>query len=93
MCPRLKIAVFGFIFLLVFCRAYLAFAGGPGRAFDAAIKFQYDLTDRWRIGPGYRTLEGGVDNDTVYNIAWFHYAFILHHLQTKNQKVINVQRT
>ena len=51
-------------------------AGGPGRAFDAAIKLQYDLTDRWRIGAGYRTLEGGVDNDTVYNFAWFHYAFI-----------------
>jgi hypothetical protein len=51
-------------------------AGGPGRAFDTAIKLQYDLTDRWRIGAGYRTLEGGVDNNTVYNFAWFHYAFI-----------------
>ena len=51
-------------------------AGGPGRAFDAAIKLQYDLTDRWRIGAGYRTLEGGVDNDTAYNFAWFHYAFL-----------------
>jgi hypothetical protein len=51
-------------------------AGGPGRAFDVAIKLQYDLTDRWRIGAGYRTLEGGVDNDTVYNFAWLHYAFI-----------------
>jgi hypothetical protein len=51
-------------------------AGGPGRAFDVAIKLQYDLTDRWQIGAGYRTLEGGVDNDTVYNFAWFHYAFI-----------------
>jgi len=51
-------------------------AGGPGRAFDTAIKLQHDLTDRWRIGAGYRTLEGGADNDTVYNFAWFHYAFI-----------------
>jgi len=51
-------------------------AGGPGRAFDVAIKLQYDLTDRWQIGSGYRTLEGGADNDTVYNFAWFHYAFI-----------------
>jgi hypothetical protein len=51
-------------------------AGGPGRAFDTAVKFQYDWTDRWRFGVGYRTLEGGVDNDTVYNFAWFHYAFI-----------------
>jgi hypothetical protein len=52
-------------------------AGGPGRAFDVAIKLQYDLTDRWQMGAGYRTLEGGADNDTVYNFAWFHYAFIL----------------
>jgi hypothetical protein len=51
-------------------------AGGPGRAFDVALKLQYDLSDRWRIGSGYRTLEGGADNDTVYNFAWFHYAFI-----------------
>ena len=51
-------------------------AGGPGRAFDVAIKLQYDLTDRCQIGAGYRTLEGGADNDTVYNFAWFHYAFI-----------------
>jgi hypothetical protein len=51
-------------------------AGGPGRAFDAAVKLQYELTDRWRIGAGYRTLEGGADNDTAYNFAWFHYAFI-----------------
>ena len=51
-------------------------AGGPGRAFDVAIKLQYDLTDRWQMGAGYRTLEGGADNDTVYNFAWFHYAFI-----------------
>jgi hypothetical protein len=51
-------------------------AGGPGRAFDTAVKFQYNWTDAWRIGAGYRTLEGGVDNDTAYNFAWFHYAFI-----------------
>jgi len=51
-------------------------AGGPGRAFDVAIKLQYDLTDRLQIGAGYRTLEGGADNETVYNFAWFHYAFI-----------------
>jgi len=51
-------------------------AGGPGRAFDVAFKLQYDLTDRWQIGAGYRTLEGGADNDTVYNFAWFHYTFI-----------------
>ena len=51
-------------------------AGGPGRAFDLAVKLQYDFTERLQIGTGYRALEGGVDNDTAYNFAWFHYAFV-----------------
>jgi hypothetical protein len=46
-------------------------AGGPGRAFDISAKLLYDPGSRWRIGIGYRTLEGGVDNDDVYNFAWF----------------------
>ena len=51
-------------------------AGGPGRALDLALKVRYDLTDRWNIGGGYRMLEGGVDNDDVYNFSWFNYGFI-----------------
>lgn len=51
-------------------------AGGPGRAFDVAIKLQYDLTDSWYAGAGYRLLEGGADNSTVYNFAWFNFAFV-----------------
>ena len=51
-------------------------AGGPGRAFDVAIKLQYDLNDNWYTGAGYRILEGGADNDTVYNFAWFNFAFL-----------------
>jgi hypothetical protein len=51
-------------------------AGGPGRAFDMAIKLQCDVTDRWYAGVGYRMLEGGADNDTVYSFAWFNFAFI-----------------
>ena len=51
-------------------------AGGPGRAFDVALKLQYDVTDRWYVGGGYRLLEGGADNDTVYNFAWFNFAFV-----------------
>lgn len=51
-------------------------AGGPGRALDLALKVRYDLTDSWNIGGGYRTLEGGVDNDTVYNFSWFNYALL-----------------
>lgn len=48
-------------------------AGGPGRAFDSALKVTYELHERLRIGAGYRTLEGGADVDSVYNFAWFHY--------------------
>jgi len=47
-------------------------AGGPGRAFDVGVRLEYAVNDQWQIGFGYRTLEGGVDNeDEVYNFAWF----------------------
>ena len=36
-----------------------ALAGGPGRAEDVALKLLYDLSDRWSIAGGYRTVEGG----------------------------------
>jgi hypothetical protein len=51
-------------------------AGGPGRVLDLALKVRYDLTNRWILGGGYRTLEGGADTDDVYNFSWFHYAFV-----------------
>jgi len=51
-------------------------AGGPGRAFDTALKLGYDLDNRWSIGLGYRTLEGGADVESVYNFAWLHYGVI-----------------
>lgn len=51
-------------------------AGGPGRAFDAALKVGFDLGDRWRVGAGYRTLEGGADVESVYNFAWLHYGLV-----------------
>jgi hypothetical protein len=51
-------------------------AGGPGRAFDVALKLGYDIDDRWSIRGGYRTLEGGADVESVYNFAWFHYAVV-----------------
>jgi hypothetical protein len=51
-------------------------AGGPGRALDLALKTQYDLTDNWNLGCGYRVLEGGVDNGDVYNFALFNYLFL-----------------
>ena len=50
-------------------------AGGPGRAFDVALKLQRDLSNRWSVGGGYRTIEGGADVESVYNFAWLHYGF------------------
>lgn len=47
-------------------------ASGQGRAFDIAVKGYYDVTDWCSLGLGYRTIEGGADNDSVYNFAWFH---------------------
>lgn len=51
-------------------------AGGPGRAFDVALKVGYDFNDRWGLTAGYRTVEGGVDIEEVYNFAWFQYAVV-----------------
>ena len=53
-----------------------ALAGGPGRAEDAALELGYDLTDRWRVQAGYRTVEGGADVEEVYTFAWLHYAVV-----------------
>ncbi|HKJ89212.1 MAG TPA: hypothetical protein VKA48_11985 [Gammaproteobacteria bacterium] len=50
-------------------------ASSQGRALDLAIQVQRDLGEHWRLGGGYRTLEGGADNDEVYNFAWLHYGF------------------
>jgi hypothetical protein len=47
-------------------------AGGPGRAFDVSLQLRRTLSDRWDVGAGYRTVEGGADVDEVYNFAWFH---------------------
>lgn len=47
-------------------------AGGPGRAFDVSLQVRRTLSDRWDVGAGYRTLEGGADVERVYNFAWFH---------------------
>lgn len=44
-----------------------------GRAVDAALMLEYHLGDGWYGALGYRTLEGGADNDEVYNFSWLHY--------------------
>jgi len=48
----------------------LAFAP-QGRAIDLALLANYQLDKKWRLSGGYRTIEGGADNDSVYNFAWF----------------------
>lgn len=51
-------------------------AGGPGRVEDLALKFAYDISERWSVTGGYRTVEGGADVDAVYNFAWFNSAVV-----------------
>jgi hypothetical protein len=45
-------------------------ASSQGRALDFTLRGFYDLSDQWSVGLGYRTIEGGADNDEVYNFAW-----------------------
>ena len=47
-----------------------------GRAIDFALKIYRDINTRWSVGIGYRTLEGGADNDSVYTFAWLHLALV-----------------
>jgi hypothetical protein len=48
-------------------------AGGPGRAFDVALKVGYDFNRHVSLNAGYRLLEGGADVEQVYNFSWFNY--------------------
>jgi hypothetical protein len=49
-------------------------ASGQGRALDLAVTLGYDLNRDWFTEFGYRVLEGGADNDSVYSFAAFHHA-------------------
>lgn len=52
-------------------------AGSPqGRAIDATLQLRYGTVEGWQAALGYRTLEGGADNDAVYTFAWIHYALV-----------------
>ncbi len=53
-----------------------AAAAPQGRAIDFSLKLHRDLTERWSLGVGYRTIEGGADNDAVYTFAWLHQAIV-----------------
>lgn len=53
-----------------------ALAAPQGRAEDVLIAATYKLSDNFGIRAGYRILEGGADNDEVYNFALLNYASV-----------------
>jgi hypothetical protein len=53
-----------------------ALAAPQGRAEDVLAALTYAHSDRLQLRVGYRVLEGGADNDEVYNFALLHYAAI-----------------
>lgn len=53
-----------------------ALAAPQGRAADVLIAATYKLSENLGLRAGYRILEGGADNDEVYNFALFHYASV-----------------
>lgn len=48
-------------------------AAPQGRAFDVLLAGEYAASESFSGYAGYRTVEGGADNKTVYNFAWLHY--------------------
>jgi hypothetical protein len=53
-----------------------ALAAPQGRAEDVLIAATYRISDHFGLKAGYRILEGGADNDEVYNFALFNYASV-----------------
>lgn len=53
-----------------------ALAAKQGRAEDILIAATYKFSDHFVLRAGYRILEGGADNDEVYNFALFHYGAV-----------------
>ena len=53
----------------------LDFAAAPqGRAADLSLLLVKKIDEQKSFGLGYRTLEGGADNDKVFTFSWFNYA-------------------
>ncbi len=50
-------------------------AAPQGRAFDVGLMAGYAILSNLDLNIGYRVLEGGVDNDTVYNFSRLEYVF------------------
>ncbi len=53
-----------------------ALAAPQGRAEDVLLAVTYKFSDNLMTHLGYRILEGGADNDEVYNFSLIHYASI-----------------
>jgi len=53
-----------------------ALAAPQGRAIDVMTAATYNLSDNFTLRAGYRILEGGADNEEVYNFSLFHYASV-----------------
>ncbi len=51
-------------------------AAPQGRAEDVLIAATYKLSVKVALKTGYRILEGGADNDEVYNFSLFNYALV-----------------
>ncbi len=53
-----------------------ALAAPQGRAEDVMLAAHYRLSDSVEVRGGYRLVEGGADNDEVYNFAYLSYAAV-----------------
>lgn len=51
-----------------------ALVAPQGRAEDVLVAATWAFREGLELRAGYRMLEGGADNDEVYNFSWFHYA-------------------
>ncbi|MBK8015183.1 MAG: hypothetical protein IPK13_28065 [Deltaproteobacteria bacterium] len=53
-----------------------ALAAPQGRAADVLLAGTWSFREDLELRAGYRTVEGGADNDEVYSFAWLHYGTI-----------------
>jgi hypothetical protein len=53
-----------------------ALAAPQGRAEDVLIAATFRTRENLELRVGYRTVEGGADNDAVYSFAWLHYVVV-----------------